>query len=421
MTVRVSFCAYDKPGVVGGTSSWIEWLLPVLQAKGFRIRCYVFLHTGEKGPVTDALESNGVECITTFAHYYTEDRVRWLIERLAEDPCDVFVPNEVASAYFAARWAHRAGIATIGVLHTDGANGRAIQSRFIFGRKSYALDAVVCVSEHIEQHVREEVPRHTRIYRIPCGADVPRERVTAPDETLRIAYVGRLAEDAKRISSVVSAFCNAASAVPGVEAAIYGDGPEKENVANQIATEGAGLPVTFAGTLSSRAMQAALLQTHVIVLLSDYEGLPLALMEAMACGCVPVCLRIPSGIPELVRDEETGLLVDDRAENFVTTIRRLRDNPSLWQKLSDGAREHIEAGYSHDSAVEAWVGLLNEVAAGRARSSVVVPRWLNLPTLAFEGSTRKPLTQPLVSFYRSARMSLGSFKNKILTHNYGSE
>jgi len=129
MTVTAAFCAYDKPGHIGGTSTWIQWLLPALKNKGIAVRCYVFLHTGEPGELTESLRNNGVECITVHAHYYTEDRVRWLLDRLAGDPCDVFVPNEVPAGYFAARWAKLAGIATIGVLHSDGPGSRAIQSR----------------------------------------------------------------------------------------------------------------------------------------------------------------------------------------------------------------------------------------------------------------------------------------------------
>jgi len=120
-----------------------------------------------------------------------------------------------------------------------------------------------------------------------------------------------------------------------------------------------------------------------------------------------------------VKDGETGLLVDDRGDAFVNAIRKLRDNPPLWQKLSDGARHRIEAGYSHEDAATAWSDTLKEVSRGRHRSSVTAPRRLKLPPLAFEGSTRQPRTQPLVSLYRLARMGLGSFKNRLLADNYG--
>ena len=57
MTISAVFCAYDKPGIVGGTSSWIQRLLPALADHGITARCLVFLHTGEKGPVSAELES----------------------------------------------------------------------------------------------------------------------------------------------------------------------------------------------------------------------------------------------------------------------------------------------------------------------------------------------------------------------------
>jgi glycosyltransferase involved in cell wall biosynthesis len=412
----VAFCAFDKPGFLGGTSTWIRQLLPDLQARGIRARCYVFLHTGEKGPVTGYLERHGVDCITTRAQYYAEDRVLWLLEQLNRDPVDVFVPNEVPAAYHAARWIREAGIPVIGVLHTGGTQGEIMQDLFVSGPRSDALDAVVCVSAYIESTVLARKPLETKVVRIPCGAEIPDARALPPDRKLRIAYVGRLTEEAKRVSLVATALCAATREISDVEAVLFGDGPARESVERIIAEQGNG-NVGLGGLLDRAELQRRLLQTHVIVLLSDYEGLPTAIMEAMACGCVPVCLRIPSGVPELVIDEVTGLLVEDRGESFISAIRRLKNEPSLWLRLSDNARKHIEAGYSHDAASDAWASLIHEAARDARPTAIRIPSRIRIPRARppYENpESRKPEVSPVVSMYRAMRMNLGRMKQRLI-------
>jgi len=125
-----------------------------------------------------------------------------------------------------------------------------------------------------------------------------------------------------------------------------------------------------------------MLQGHVLVLLSDYEGLPIALMEAMACGLVPICRQMRSGIPELVEDGITGLMVSDRGDAFVAAVRRLRDSLELWEKLSTAARALIEAEYSHEVCAAKWEAFLKELhKSARQRQPIIIPRRFQLPPI----------------------------------------
>src|SRR5690606_8540596 len=111
-----------------------------------------------------------------------------------------------------------------------------------------------------------------------------------------------------------------------------------------------------------------------------YEGIPVALMESMACGLVPICLDIRSGIPELVQHDQTGLLVPDREAAFVAAVRRLREEPALWPRLAAAARQKIATGYSITAAADAWVAFLQQLAASAPlKRPVVIPRHLTLP------------------------------------------
>src|SRR5262249_44487124 len=158
----------------------------------------------------------------------------------------------------------------------------------------------------------------------------------------RLAYVGRLTEEAKRISEVTRALCRAVREVPGIEAVIYGDGEKRAAVKQILRDEGDGLPVHLVGLVNNDQIQKRLLECHAVVLLSDWEGLGLALLEGMACGVVPIGLGGAPGVTEFVMDDVTGLLATDRGDGFVAAVRRLREDPGLWERLARSARAQTE-------------------------------------------------------------------------------
>lgn len=415
--VKVTFCIYDKPDNVGGPVSWVQRLFPALREHGIEARCLSLMHWGETGPAVSTLQSQGFDCKATGAYSNTEDRVKWILARLVEDPPDVFVPNLVVAGYFAARWVREWGIQTIGVLHSDDEFYRGLQDEFVFGPEQFRLTAIVCVSREIERQVLTRAPLGTIVRRIPYGVPVPRASVQRVRGRLRLAFLGRLAEEQKRISEVTRALIRAAREVPGTEADIYGDGPDRAAVERILTAEGDNRSVRLAGLLQGSEIERALLDCDVIVLLSDYEGLPIALLEAMACGCVPVCLRIRSGVPELIEDGVTGLIVDDRGESFVGAIRTLRDDPALWRRLSEGARSRVAASFADYHSAAMWAGLIREVTPTSAlKVRPRMPGRLPLPRVhpglasADVRNHAPPLTQRL---YRRARIIAGRLKRRL--------
>ncbi|MBC8164151.1 MAG: glycosyltransferase, partial [Roseiflexaceae bacterium] len=216
----VTFCAYDGRGQVNGPNIWLRRLLPQLRARGIDARVLLLL----TAPPTEcatlrALEAAGVPCRATPWPDSTWARVRWLLGELRATRPAVFVPNVMVPAYYAARWARAAGIATVGVLHSDDAFHHALVERFVAGAPRDRLNALVCVSRELETLARAaggEVG--TQITRIAYGVPVPNTMASAPTSELRLLYVGRLVEAQKRASDVARALCQAACELPGVTA-----------------------------------------------------------------------------------------------------------------------------------------------------------------------------------------------------------
>jgi colanic acid/amylovoran biosynthesis glycosyltransferase len=352
---------------------------------------------GGAGPLLEELRKNDIECVETLCQGTTESRIRWILQQLSLMPTTVFVPNLVVPALFAARWAREAGIPTVGVLHSDDDFYRAVRDEFACGVPNFALSQLICVSRELQQQTLDLKPKNTEVARIAYGVEIPEQAVQRNPERLRIAYVGRLSEEQKCISEVTKALIRATLEVPDVEAEIIGDGGDRQNVERILAAADENSRVTLVGRLSPSEVQQRLLNIDVIVLLSDYEGLPIALLEAMACGVVPVCLNMRSGIPELVRHQDTGLIVRDRFDDFVAAIRTLRDDNELWQRLSTAARHRIVSEYSHDASTRQWANLIHSLAEKRTQSSpITMPAHFDLPpvnqALAAE-DYRGPLSQ----------------------------
>jgi hypothetical protein len=143
------------------------------------------------------------------------------------------------------------------------------------------------------------------------------------------------------------------------------------------------------------------------VLLSDYEGTPGAVMDGMEAGLVPVCLDIGRGVAELVRHEETGLLVPDRADGFVAAVRRLAEDESLRRKLAAGARQQVERHYALSVVADRWESLWEECLqeAPPARP-FRTPRKIRLPPV-LPGLAREDRREPRVALRSRLRRRLG--------------
>lgn len=397
---------YDWPENVSGPATWSLRLLPQLRDLGIQLRCQV-LCWEHSGPVVENLKKNEIPFRETVCAPFTEEKVRWVLSDLVESPPDIFVANNVTPCFFAARWARQCGISTVGVLHSDDVFYQGIQSEFVFGRAKDAVSCVVAVSCELQRQVLEREPTETQVHRIPYGVPVPDFTRVPRDGQLRLIYAGRLADEQKRISEVTRSLCRAAREIEGVSAVIYGDGPDKNRVEEILRTEGQGLPVTLGGRVSSDEIQSRMVESDALVLLSDYEGLPIAVMEAMSCGVVPVCLQMRSGIPELVDHGATGLIISDRGDDFIAAIRRLRNEPQLLERLSVAARQEILDNYSSEHNAQQWAELLwslHDNSPGRRQ--IIIPRSFDLPTV-HPALACEDLRRPVVSW---ADRTLGRFR-----------
>ncbi|MCS7080212.1 MAG: glycosyltransferase family 4 protein [Chloracidobacterium sp.] len=363
---RILVCAFDAPNFTGGPNSWLRRWSAFLTAQDCEIRALVLVSEApshrlpEDYPLLRWLDQQGIG-FDAFPYWETiEKKIHWILAQVAAFRPTVFVSNFVIPAMYASPWLRPAGLPTIGVIHSDDAYHRALLERFVAGQPDYRLTDVVTVSRYLTSAVEPRATSETSVHCIPYGVPVPDATAHWTEgEPLRLLYAGRLEEEQKRISDVTRALCRAAQ-LPNVTATIAGDGRARPAVERIIAEEGRGR-VAYVGLVDNARIQALMAEHHVFVLLSDYEGLPIALMEAMAAGLVPICTPMRSGIGELIDDGRTGVITPDRADGFLAAVKSLAASPDTWRRLSQGARRHIiTAGYSLDDCLSRWLDLLTK-------------------------------------------------------------
>lgn len=187
-----------------------------------------------------------------------------------------------------------------------------------------------------------------RVEVIHCGVDPMRFPVPerAADGPLRIVAVGTLHE-VKGQTHLIEACRRLVADGRTVRCRFVGDGVDRARLTAQIAAAGLGGAVTLVGQLTADQVTAELLDADVLVAPSvptrggKREGIPVVLMEAMATGLPVVASRL-SGIPELVEDGVSGLLVpagDPVA--LAEALCTLADDPALRRRLGTAGRATI--------------------------------------------------------------------------------
>ena len=148
-----------------------------------------------------------------------------------------------------------------------------------------------------------------KVHVVRCGLDAAFLGATTTPLTPspRLLCIGRLCEQKGQLLLVEAAARLKAKGV-GFELVLVGDGPMRPDIEAVIAEHGLGSCVRITGWLSGQGVRGELEACRLMVLPSFAEGLPVVIMEAMALRR-PVLTTAIAGIPELVRDGETGFLV----------------------------------------------------------------------------------------------------------------
>lgn len=177
-----------------------------------------------------------------------------------------------------------------------------------------------------------------------------KERIYPDNRVVKLISVSRLTEK-KGIKYSILALSKIIHQYKNLHYHIVGDGPLKNELAELVNNLKLTSNVHMLGQKSQDEVRNLLDQSHILIAPSvtaengDQEGIPVAIMEAMAMG-LPVISTQHSGIPELITNGVNGLLVPERDEEALEkAISFLLNNPGKWGQYGQKGRNRVEEEY----------------------------------------------------------------------------
>jgi len=221
--------------------------------------------------------------------------------------------------------------------------------KFYLRQKVEGAKFILCISDFCRsQLMRISAPEHwdkMHVTRLGVDPDIfsPMRAQPKPDHVLEILCVGRLVPSKGQLillracDILLSRGCH-------FRVRLVGDGPDRKHL--EAFAEQEKIPVIFEGARSHDETRLLLAQADIFALASFAEGVPVALMEAMAME-VPCVSTVIAGIPELIRDGLDGLLVPaSSAEVLAEALKRLIEDPLLRRSIGLAGRKRVHDLYN---------------------------------------------------------------------------
>jgi glycosyltransferase involved in cell wall biosynthesis len=347
--------AYWDPYTPGGVQSQVAGRLDALGALEGPVRYTLFTKRSPPRstpwPHIRTVEFSGWDWGSIAIAEYTagQQLVRRLVETHRDDPLDLVELHASGFGPAVARWARRERIPCLFVSHSLRCFERRPPGLRWDARRYYAwancrtaneCSRVLAVSQALKNQWLElgipsdriEVQHTATDGHSPCAPGLSRKSAA-----VQLLYVGRISPE-KGLDVLIDAvdLCMKRERLD-IELTVVGMLSPREPLIESVKRR--RLPITFAGAQTNATARAMMAQVDAVVIPSRYDACPLVAIEALQAGALVVASRV-GGIPELIGDGETGLLVSpDDATELADVLCRIGRNRTAWASLRDGARD----------------------------------------------------------------------------------
>lgn len=341
---------------ISGVNAFTETLMHELLGQGVQVELIFPTFNESNREFLPALPMRFLDLTGPLTHQWQR-----LIDFAVDNAPCILVPNYdyLTSAISPAL---PSGVGVIGIIHSDD-----VEHYDHVNRLGRYWNRIVCSNQYLLAKVAEINPAFSdKSLVIPYGVSVPKGLAQSADRgenrPIRIVFCGRLVQHQKRVRDLVSITqALERSAVPHC-LTIIGEGDEMGWLQHAWAKPIANGSVVFVGRLSRDSMYNVFRKSDVFLLVSDFEGMPISLIEAMACGCVPVVSDIPSGIPDLVLDAVGHRVLPGDIQGFAGRIAALQRDPGRLASMSTAGIRHIaESGFQAADMCKAYSTMIEEV------------------------------------------------------------
>jgi glycosyltransferase involved in cell wall biosynthesis len=233
--------------------------------------------------------------------------------------------------------------------------------KYIFSK----ADAIIIVGKFEREILKQKFNvDEAKIRYIPNGVNTARFKgLTKNDHSVKtILYVGRV-EKYKGVHFLVEAFSKVKDTFPNSQLLIVGSGPYKEKLMYLTRSFRLQKSVKFLENISQDHLTKLYLSSNVFVTLPQFEGQPIALVEAMSYG-LPVIATKVGAIPELIHHARTGFLLSfpPDMKTLVELIKLCLEKPEYSAKVGLEARNVILSRFSWDRTVQNLIELYEQLS-----------------------------------------------------------
>jgi colanic acid/amylovoran biosynthesis glycosyltransferase len=234
-------------------------------------------------------------------------------------------------------------------------------------------DLFLCVSEQMKDILLELGVEERKILVHRVGIDMKNScfRIRKPklNGKVQLLTIARLVEK-KGVQYGIESVAKILKKYPNIEYKIAGDGYLKKNLQGLIKELGVCDNVKLLGWNRQEQIVELLQEADILLAPSvtsqsgDREGIPVAIMEALAWG-LPVISTRHSGIPEIIQDGQTGLLAPEwDTDVLAEKMEYLIEHPELWSQMARKGRKYVEEHYNIDTLNDRLVEIYRQLFSG---------------------------------------------------------
>lgn len=224
---------------------------------------------------------------------------------------------------------------------------------------------VVAVSHQMEEKLAALGCPPEKIVYCPCVPDSSFYELRPSLDGLQLAFVGRFT-DKKAPYATLLAFRKVMDSFPAARLVMAGDGPLLNTTRNMAKILGIASSVEFPGSITPKQTRELLMRSRAYVQHSivaddgDMEGTPVAVMEASAAG-LPVISTRHAGIPDVVKDGETGLLCNELDVNAMAkNMLRVLEDKEYARRLGNAGKKFMRTSYSKEWQMDTLTSILQK-------------------------------------------------------------